>query len=162
MTTELFTEDQFKDALTPFNTYYLGPVGGELCWLVPVTNSAGVLVRSSVDPYYKVAKATGDDSIRVYPIACSPIDTLTGRVWVYHLQGTSDGRWTTREPGWQKRMQGRIQGMVQMVERAGNCSVCGKPLAIRKVKKEGPNKGRWFASCANEHHNFVWLDKEVA
>lgn len=158
-TVEVFTKQEFEEAL-PTECVPLGMVDGEYCYLLPATKKAGILIRSSVDRS-QYSGGCGEDSIRAYParIDCKEYAHPLGKVWQYRLQGNPEVRWLTRLPGWQNRLQELLKTMKASAEEAGECTVCGEPLKILKVKKEGPNKGRWFATCEREHNQFTWLKK---
>lgn len=145
------------DEICPETPVQLGLVMGEYCFLIPVTDKAGIFIRSSID-HTKISGGTGQDSIRIYPTVCQKIHTVVGDKWTYQLQGSSDVRWVDRRPGWQKRLQESLEKLSWMISDAGNCPICGKPKKIFKVAKEGANKGRWFAKCEKSHGGFVWLD----
>jgi hypothetical protein len=151
---EIFTVEEFQRAIP--DAHWLGLVEGEYCWLQPVTDKAGVLIRSSIDRT-GVSGAKGEDSIRIYPCECHLLQ-WDPPVYAYHLQGNPDARWVTRVIGWERRLQDMIQKLAALIERASDCPVCERPRQILKVKKQGPNRGRWFATC-KEHKLFRWLDE---
>lgn len=157
---EIFDVEQFKSALYPWsNAVWLGLVSSEYCWLLPVTEQTGILIRSSIDHSGK-SGGLGEDSIRLYPTMCRSVYSQGKMVWSYDLFGSADVRWVTRMKGWEKRLQDSIQKLAALLETAGECSQCGKPRMILKVKKEGENHGRWFAKCSDKtHKSFVWLDE---
>jgi hypothetical protein len=111
---------------------------GEYTYLVTLGEKcpAKILVRSSVDST-GWSRATGEDSIRVY-VVDKDRKPLSGKA----------NRWTTRLPGWQERMNTIIRFLAVMAVKIKTCPKCSKDLLrLNKVRKEGPNKGRWFLAC---------------
>lgn len=162
MTTEKFNLAEFEIALfsygLDFNFVPLGLVDGEYCYLLPITENAAVFLRSSIG-WEKVARDTGEDSLRILPCEYQTyIDNYGGKHWIYNIHRNPEIRWVTRVSGWENRLQSAITKLAETIKKAGNCVKCGKPLRIMKVKKEGKNKGRWFATCEREHNQFAWLD----
>lgn len=157
MGVETFTKDEFQAAL-PENAVPLGLEEGEHCWLVPITETAGILVRSSIDRR-GVSGACGEDSIRVYPAICKPMQAPIGIVYPWRVRGSTEARWITRVRGWQRRLQDSLAYLEHLIVSAGNCPECGEPRTILKVKKPGPNRGRWFAVC-DKHKQFIWISGE--
>ena len=100
MTTETFTRQEFEQSLPTDESgdplwESLGLVNGEYVYTVPVTGTnKRVMIRSSVK-INEISASTGQDSIRL---------------WVeYHYRDkwfplAKLDAWTTRVPGWQKRM----------------------------------------------------------
>lgn len=154
---ETFTVEQFQQAIP--EAHWLGIVSGEYCWLQPVTDRAGILIRSSIDRT-GVSGACGEDSIRIYPAECKAVTSrVNGRpIYAYQVSGSADARWVTRVPGWERRLNDTIQKLAALILTAGNCPSCSRPRTIHKVKKDGPNHGRWFATC-KDHKHFIWLDE---
>ena len=153
---EHFTLKEFEASLPKHQP--LGIVAGEYCYLIPVTDRAGILIRSSIDSL-GVSGDTGEDSIRIYPTEVMQLLTTAGNRFGYAMQqGNPEMKWITRQAGWQDRLQYAITWLSKRIKDAGNCKECDKPLRILKVKKEGANKGRWFATCEREHNQFKWLD----
>lgn len=156
MAVDVFDKATFEAAL-PMKKDGSGPawecVGlnqGEYVYLIGVGDSkpAKILVRSSVD-VTGWSRATGEDSIRVY-VTDRHLKPLSGKA----------NRWTTRLPGWQDRMMTIIRFMAEMAVKIQSCPKCDKALlSLFKVKKEGPNKGKWFLSC-KPCGFFEWLKKE--
>lgn len=130
----------------------VGLVNGEYTYLVTLGDSkpAKILVRSSVDQT-GWSRATGEDSIRVY-VVDKDMNPLSGKA----------NRWTTRLPGWQERMTEIIRFLAQMAIKIGVCPRCADHGLIRlnKVKKDGPNKGRWFIACKESNCHFEWQNKD--
>lgn len=127
-----------------------GLVSGEYVYLITLGDKtpAKILVRSSVDQT-NWSRATGEDSIRVY-VVDKDMKPLSGK----------SNRWTTRLPGWQERMNEIIRFFAKMAIKIGNCPRCSSHglLRLNKVKKAGPNKGRWFLSCTEKNCYFEWQD----
>lgn len=141
---EIFTKEQFETALPDSKNYpvkYEGIRDGEHCYSVTIDKNSKVFVRSSVK-ISGVSAGTGEDSIRTY-ILDSNDQPLGSKVT----------KWTTREPGWNKRMLENIRFLIRLRNKAGNDEK-GNPLPILKVKAETPNKGRYFTKNGN---NFIWL-----
>lgn len=148
MNTETFTKDEFAAAL-PENAVPIGAVDGEYCWLVPVTQSAGIVVGSGIGAkdVQIVAKAM------LYQAVCKAVRTT----YAYRVQSDVRGVSVQLTSGWQRRLQDSITQLRGLIEVAGNCSVCGKPYKIFRSTKPGPNRGRWYAVCKKDDQ-FVWLD----
>jgi len=157
---DIFDQTTFEKAL-PVRKDGTGPAWvyggfdkGEHTYLIPLGSAekplpAQILVRSSVDQT-GWSRATGEDSIRVYVV------DKQGRP----LSGKAN-RWTTRLPGWQQRMNEIIRFMAEMAVKINTCPKCKKDLTrLNKVKKPGPNKGRWFISCRACNDHFEWLSSD--
>lgn len=157
---EIFDKATFEKAL-PMKKDNSGPAWvcgglemGEYVYYIPLGTPdkplpAQVIVRSSVDKT-GWSRATGEDSIRIYVV------DREGRP----LSGKAN-RWTTRLPGWQERMTEIIRFMAEMAVKIDTCPKCHKELTrLNKVKKEGPNKGRWFISCRACNDHFEWMGKD--
>lgn len=131
----------------------LGYVGSELCYYVPLIRSphTGVYVRSSIDQTGYAAEC-GEDSIRTWLVQRDGDG--------FRPLGTKAQRWITRTSGWQIRLKRDIKTLLQWRLYSGDCTMCGQPKGVYKVKKEGPNKDRPFAKC-REHGQFQWVDKAV-
>lgn len=129
----------------------VGLDAGEYVYLVTLGDKcpAKILVRSSVDQT-GWSRATGEDSIRVYVVDANR-KPLSGKA----------NRWTTRLPGWQGRMNDIIRFLAKMAIKIRQCPKCKLDLLrLNKVRKEGPNKGRWFLSCKTEKCFFEWQDSD--
>lgn len=157
MPVEIFSKQQFEDSLPKLKGTdkpawkCAGLVHGEWVYLIPLGDKkiAHLLVRSSVDST-GWSRATGEDSLRVYAVD-KDLKPLSGK----------DGRWTTRQPGWQDRLMKVIRFMAEMAVKIGTCPKCNEQnLRLLKVKKDGPNKGRWFLSCPTNNCHFEWLKQE--
>lgn len=155
MPVDLFDKKTFEDALpklkntdTPAWTC-VGLDKGEYVYLVTLgdTKPAKILVRSSVDST-GWSRATGEDSIRVY-VSDANRNPLSGKA----------SRWTTRLPGWQERMNAMIRFMAEMAVKIGPCPRHPQHglTRLNKVKKDGPNKGRWFLACKEMNCYFEWM-----
>ena len=65
---------------------------------------------------------------------------------------------TTRLPGWEGRTREVIRRLASVAARIRDCPRCGDSLLhVYKVRRNTPNKGRWFLSCP-ECDYFEWLD----
>lgn len=151
---EIFSKEQFEASLpklkgteTPAWTC-VGLDYGEYTYLVSLGDKcpAKILVRSSVDST-GFSRATGEDSIRVYVVDANR-KPLSGKA----------NRWTTRLPGWGERMNDIIRFLAVMAIKIKVCPNCAEHglLRLNKVKKEGPNKGRWFLACSQNSCFFEW------
>ena len=154
MNAETFTRDEFQAAL-PENAVPLGLVDEELCWLIPVTDTAGIVVGLGISAKDTqiVAEAT------LYQAICESIvfsSAPTGYAWLYRLQSDVRGVSVQLTSGWQRRLQDSVTQLRGLMEVAGNCSVCGKPYKLFRSTKPGPNRGRWYATCKKDDQ-FYWL-----
>lgn len=160
MAVESFSKAEFEVAL-PMKRDGSGPAWvygglslGEHVYFLPLGSAekplpAQILIRSSVDQT-GWSRATGEDSIRVYVVDRNG-KPLSGKEY----------RWTTRLPGWQQRMTDLIRFMAEMAVKIGSCPKCKTSLTrLNKVKKAGPNKGRWFLSCWDCKNHFAWLEQK--
>jgi len=152
---DIFTREQFEDALPKLKADPTKPawksVGldmGEYTYLIPLGDKpAQIMVRSSVDSSGKSA-SSGEDSIRCYIVDKDR-----------KFLGAKISRWTTRLPGWKERMLDIIHQLAKMAVKVTQCPKCDKALLrVFKVKKEGPNKGRFFLTCKTCNDYFEWLD----
>lgn len=159
MPVELFNKETFEKAL-PNKKDGSGPAWlyggfdkGEHTYLLPLGEKgdlpAQILIRSSIDST-GWSRATGEDSIRVM-VVDKYGKPLSGKF----------NRHTTRLPGWGDRMMQIVRFMAEMAVKIGECPNCKKDLTrLAKVKKPGPNKGRWFISCRACNDHFKWLSKD--
>jgi hypothetical protein len=155
MAIERFTKTEFEAAL-PIHRQtgealwtYDGLIENEECYRVPVRDGVVIMVRSSVKADGRAAR-NGKDSIR-----CWLADPETGKPLGSKIQS-----YVTRVSGWQDRMKKVIRELWKRSLTAGDCPVCGKPLGVYKVKKDGKNKGRLFAKCWDHgSKSFRWLDE---
>lgn len=160
MAVEIFNKATFEAAL-PVKKDGSGPAWvygglnlGEHVYLIPLGTKekpcpAQIFVRSSVDKT-GWSRATGKDSIRIY-VVDQDGKPLSGK----------ECRWTTRITGWQERMTDIIRFMAEMAVKIDTCPKCKNALTrLNKVKKAGPNKGRWFLSCWDCNNHFQWLENK--
>lgn len=164
MAIDRFTKQEFEQALAHIHTGYeaLGLSQGEQTYALPVTESARILVRSSIGQS-GVAADTGDDSIRLFIEILQPVNGSQVKSW--KAAGRKVDAYTTRVPGWPERMAGKI---TQLFERAKLvrqpvelCPECSKPMWTSFTSKAGKNFGRPFSSCRDCDH-FEWLDTPPA
>lgn len=151
---EIFSKEQFEAALPKLKGTdqpawtCVGLDGGEYVYLVTLGDErpAKILVRSSVDST-GWSRASGEDSIRVYVVDKNR-KPLSGKA----------NRWTTRLPGWGDRMNEIIRFLAAMAVKITICPRCAEHGLVRlnKVKKDGPNKGRWFMACSQDKCFFEW------
>lgn len=156
MSVETFDRQQFEDVLT----YISNDLGVE--WLCDGTrkgeyhyhmttgcsfpdNSILIEIRSTVQESTGVSAGCGEDSIRVW------FSDVDGKPL-----GNKAKRWITRVSGWQTRLDSTIHDMVDVASKVELCSECGELPGVFAVKKDSPNKGRWFSKC-KDHKNFRWL-----
>lgn len=146
MSVEIFSRQQFEDALPEGHWSYSGLVNNEHTYLIRITDDIFITIRSSVDGSGWSAD-TGEDSIRAWLVDKngSPL-------------GSKISKYTTRLPGWDKRLLEVLRGLWHMAELSGYCSKCCQPRGVFKVKKAGPNKNRLFAKCT-QCDTFEWLEK---
>lgn len=127
----------------------LGIVDGEYTYFVPVSENAGIVVRSSVksDGY---SAETGKDSIRLWlvdPKEHTPI-------------GSKLSKYVTRVPGWEERLTAQLRILYRYALQVKQCK-CGDTIVPFKVTKDGPNKGRFFWKCRNrecQNNTFEWIE----
>lgn len=159
-----FTKSEFEQALPRHKREgnalcrEITPIGSsEFVYLLPIDNKTGIEIRSSVSTSSGKSAGSGEDSIRAWLVEYTDISTITGEKTVTKPLGVKATRWTTRLPGWEERLTEVLKTLYGWRKQAGNCSKCGKPKRIAKVKKEGANKGRIFANCFDCKEGFVWL-----
>lgn len=145
---ETFTTTEFTAAALPTSKTTgqplwkaLGLVDGEYCYAIRIDAVSQIIVRSSIGRD-GISAPTGKDSIR-----CFLVDNAGKSL------GSKVSRWTTRLPGWGERTLENIRILWRMRKAAGN-NADGTPRPILKVKKEGPNKGRFFTKG---DAGFIWL-----
>lgn len=150
---DTFTQTEFEqvlESIAPGGWEGLGLDDGEYVYDLGVPGSGlSIRVRSSVHSDGESAGA-GQDSIRVYAL------DGVGEPW-----GSKLNRWVTRVSGWERRLGETVAALRELVKRVGECPECGAGCKPFRVKKEGPNKGRWFAKCGNARCKrplFEWLD----
>jgi hypothetical protein len=139
---DVFTRQRFEAALPVHNRTGvalwkgMGLVNGEYCYVVAVQPGVLIYVRSSVGPSGYAAES-GEDSIRCW-IASDETGTPLG---------SKMSRWVTRVPGWEDRLKELLRALWTIAAQLKPCPVCGETMKAFRVKKEGPNKGRWFTKC---------------
>jgi len=145
MATETFTKQDFERKALPVNKTTgeqmwesLGLQNGEEAYSVKIDKDTSILVRSSVKPN-GVCAGTGEDSIRAW------LTTSDGKPL-----GSKVSKFTTRTKGWDVRTKNVLRTLWSWRKNAGNCTCCGEPRQIFKVKKAGENIGRIFTNCRNE------------
>jgi hypothetical protein len=134
---------------------HLGLIDGEYCYLLEVFDhgcrggdfdGVGVMIRSSVGES-GYSGGTGENSIRCWLVDANTLEPLGSKVC----------RWTTRLPGWEDRAAKIVVRLLDLACLTHDCPGCDTLLHIYKVKKQGPNRGRWFLKCPECGH-FEWLD----
>lgn len=120
-----------------------GLVDGEYAYWIEVKPEVAIEVRSSVGVNGNSASC-GENSIR-----CWLVWTNTGSP-----AGSKLSRWITRKAGWHRRLRETLQQLYRVGRHVGACS-CGKLTGVYRVKKKGPNHGRWFTRC--QCGKFAWL-----
>lgn len=153
MTVDHFTVDQFDSIIKSIraSSCHSGIIMGERIWYVPLDAQTQITVRSSIH-VSGTSASSGDDSIRLWLSELNDGHARLGKVDTY----------TTRVAGWEHRLRVKIEYLASLRNLAGDCARCENPLHIFLVAKDGPNKGRPFATCKNcsdEKNNFFWLDK---
>ncbi len=159
---------------------------GEYAYVIPLAKGkpAAIYVRSSVDKT-NWSRATGEDSIRAFVVDAVPTcnvcyrnrnetvkcedkgdhyfcnkcrQTRIGDDLHFKSLSGKVNRWTTRLPGWQDRMMTIVRFLAEMAVKITPCPRCVQHGLVRlnKVKKAGPNKGRWFIACSEEKCYFEW------
>ena len=123
----------------------LGLVGGEHCYVVPVKPGVLIFVRSSVKADGWAAE-TAQDSIRCWLASDDKGTPL----------GSKDQRWIARTSGWRKRLLDTLRALWRLGKQLTPCS-CGAQMLALKVKKEGENRGKWFAKCPQCQKFGGWL-----
>jgi len=121
---------------------------GELVYELQLDSQTSIKVRSSIPENSEIAADTGENSIRMI-LWDVRNETFLGKTETY----------TTRSPGWNRRMQAKLEGLVVLRQSAGDCPECGSPKHIFIVKKDNPNNGRTFAKCMYCNSGFQWLDE---
>lgn len=148
---DTFTQTEFEqvlESIAPGGWEGLGLDDGEYAYDLAI-GPLVIRVRSSVHADGESAKA-GQDSIRVYVLDAD------GEPW-----GSKAARWVTRVSGWERRLTELVDQLRVLIARVESCPECGTECQPFKVRKEGPNRGRWFAKCPNAacaRPLFEWLD----
>lgn len=150
-----FTKDRFEAALPRIGKQNplwseVGLRDGEYCYIVPINPGILVYIRSSVRSD-GLAAESAKDSIRCWLAMDDKGTTLSSK----------DTRWVTRVSGWERRLLETLRTLWRIgrqLAKVGSCPRCqARPRAL-KVKKPGPNQGRWFAACPNCANGFLtWL-----
>lgn len=168
MTIERFTKEEFEAALTSTAPFYEeeGLVQGEHTYIIPVNSQTRLRVRSSVGAN-GVAADTGDDSIRIWVQFYQPDWKNPSRMtWT---GGKKFDAYTTRIPGWAKRMDKKIHELWNIAAKLTSpiptsCPHCGRVPRVGFSSKKNKNFGRPYCSCGNPAHKaqkvdfFQWLD----
>lgn len=157
MSVEIFTTEEFEGVLSEIaqdleiTWFQDGIRAGEYHYHFVVDDELGVgiEVRSSIGRDGKSA-ASGKDSIRVW-FADEDGKPL----------GSKAKSWTTRVVGWQSRLMSLVADLTTVARKVRRCPDCGKVPGIFLVKKDSPNKGRWFSRC-QQHNHFTWLSDRLA
>ena len=146
MTIERFTREQFLAAL-PEGSKDLGFKSGQYLYSVPVDSKCQIYVYSTIDSS-GIARDTGDDSVRFVLLdtdfpSPNPLMAKSGLEF-----------WITRVPGWQERMEKKINVLKAWRSIITNCKVCGEPRRLNK-KKDGSSL---YISCSDyDHKHFDWV-----
>lgn len=151
MTTEIFSRQQFEDALPrhrvtrkPLWTYR-GFVKGEHTYRFKVRDGIEIIIRSSIDGSGYCAD-TGEDSIRAW-------------LWssVHHVPLWKGGRdWVTRQPGWERRLTKLLRKLYKRGQQVARCNLCDDLAAVYTAKTP-QNKGRQFYKCLGCGTCLGWL-----
>ena len=160
MTVDIFTTTEFEEVLSTIAqdlemTWFRDGVQvGEYHYhftakvFEPIDDGISIEVRSSIGLDGKSA-ASGQDSIRI---------------WFANADGDPVGnkakRWITRVKGWERRLTEQVTEMATIARKVKLCPDCGKVPSVFIVKKDSPNKGRWFSKC-KVHNHFTWLSDIV-
>ena len=160
-----FTKQEFEQVLFTFHAGVesLGLEQGEEVFAIPVTESARILVRSSIDPS-GIAADTGEDSIRLWIQVYQPnFRSPESRVW--QASGKKVDAYTTRVPGWGKRMSDKLAILFERAKKVRRpvlvCPECGKAPWVG-FSASDKNPGRPYAKCGSpDMHYFQWLDEPM-
>lgn len=152
--TEKFSKAEFEAALPKHKTTGAqlwssrGFDKGEYVYFVPVTEHAGIIIRSSVDSS-GYAASTGEDSIRMWLVDPNTDAPVGGKL----------SKYVTRVRGWQSRLEEQLRTLYRIGRFVRPCT-CGGTVRVGKSKKENEMKGYLFASCSNRecnHTRFAWI-----
>jgi hypothetical protein len=125
---------------------HIGLIDGEHCWAYEMCRGhMRILVRSSIDNTGHSAD-TGEDSIRLV------IQQRIGTGW--RSCGKGADAYTTRVPGWQGRLKGKIRDVFERTKTVKLDPIEGEVVYFTK---QGVNKGRPFAQLNGSFNR--WLDK---
>lgn len=143
----------FHDTLSADEFYWARTMKqGEYTYWLQLDPHVALEIRSSIDAS-GVSATTGEDSIRVWMVSWNrDVQALPGAAYL----GGKVSHHTTRVKGWQERLGTLIGKLNALRLLTGNCR-CDKPLGVFKVKKEGPTKGKLFASC-KVCNTFRWVE----
>lgn len=144
-----FSQSDFEEALPSGFWTTVGVQGGEFCYIVSVKPGVNIFIRSSVKRDGHSAD-TGKDSIRLW---------LSSDEWGSPL-GSKEQRWIARTSNWRIRLTETLRTLWRLGKQLSSCPSCGKMRPALKVKKDGPNKDRWFMSCKGCEDSFQWLKEE--
>ncbi len=158
MPVDIFNRTQFEAALPvhketkmPLWTS-MGMFNGEYTYLLPVSEFASIMIRSSID-YTEWSATSGEDSIRLWLV-----DPKT-----YEPVGSKLSTYITRVNGWQVRMTAQLRTLYQLGKRIRPCG-CGKGIVKILKTRQGVNQGRFFAACSADFKcqasPFQWLPDE--
>jgi len=124
---------------------------GELVWGKVFPFGPGhicIRVYSGISKHTMQSREKGADAIRVVVFFRDTEGTI-GKV--------GGNKRVHRVENWRNNLQNRIDAWEEAIEH--KCDKCGSPMAVRTVKKEGPNKGRQFYSCLTKACNgFKWKE----
>lgn len=151
---DIFTTKEFENALPKHKTtneplwFSMGVVTGEYQYRLPVRKDVEIIIRSSIKEHTGQSASKGKDSIRMWLV-----DSETGKPF-----GSKISSYVTRVKGWEYRM---VVALRTLYKRGSSytCPNCDKPVPVFKVKKNGKNKGKLFASC-NCKKYFKWIKEE--
>jgi len=125
--------------------------GGEIAWGKVFKYGKGhisIRVYSGINKHDHQSRAKGKDAIRVmvfFRDCAGNVRTVGGSKRVHRVEN------------WRGNLQSRIDAWEDTI--AHKCPDCGAPMALRKVKKAGPNQGREFYSCLDKSCNkFLWRE----
>jgi hypothetical protein len=125
----------------------LGIRDGEYAYIVPVRPGVLIYIRSSVRAD-GLAAESAKDSIRCWLASDDKGAPL----------GSKDSRWVTRVNGWEGRLIDTLRKLWRLGHQLEKCPLCGMQCLALKVKKPGPNLGRWFSACPSCANGFQkWL-----
>lgn len=148
-----FSRETFEQAL-PGGFTSSGIMNGEYTYVIPVNDYARIEVRSSVDRS-GFAADTGEDSIRFW----LQVQRSDG---IFKPFGKKIDAYTTRLPGWDRRMVEKISQLVERGEQiqrpVGKCDKCGNSKGAW-ITAAGINEGRPACKCFDCNAGFEWLDQ---
>lgn len=152
MTVQIFSQQDFENALTGTSFETLGFEQGELCYAVATAHpQVRVKIRTSIRANGKSA-GTGEDSIRLI------LETNNSGSW--KAIGKGPDAYTQRVKGWQRRLSDKL-GQVQ--QRAGRIARTIAPNEKVRFAKTAANSGRpfsfvWDAQAGKDSFG-RWLDR---